>query len=406
MENDCERVIHQKKARGFLFAILFANFFRNLGVSIVDIGLPQFVLSLAGSLTSYGIIIGVFSITQAIFQFPMATASDRFGRKRMISIGLSIYIFGTFLCYLAQNLIQLIIFRAIQGAGAYSSILQAMIGDYYRKEQGKGMSLYSFSLLIGYFGGIIIGGYISYYLGFRTIFLISSILGMVSITLILIFLKDPKNILIDFNSNEEKNINKLKLKASDIKILLNEKKFKIGVLINTIRWFLFSGVIAYLIWVLQIYFGLNQIETSYLLILVVSVFTTFVVISGELVDNFGSIRITLIGQIIIINFGFLFLIVSFTGSLILFLIATIFSGIGFALYQTSANAYLLKVIEETNSDLKGTGFGFNNAIGFFFGALGPMIICYSGEFNIFIPYYFIAILVSISFVLTLKYLKN
>ena len=406
MENDSEIVNHQKKARGFLFAILFANFFRNLGVSIVDIGLPQFVLSLAGSLTSYGIIIGVFSITQAIFQFPMATASDRFGRKRLVAIGLSIYIFGTFLCYLAQNLIQLIIFRAIQGAGAYSSILQAMIGDYYRKEQGKGMSLYSFSLLLGYFGGIIIGGYISYYLGFRTIFLISSMLGTVSITLILIFLKEPKNVSTDFNSNLEKNINKMKLKASDIKILLKEKKFKIGVLINTIRWFLFSGVIAYLIWVLQIYFELNQIETSYLLILVVSVFTAFVVISGKLVDNFGSIRITLIGQIIIISFGFLFLIVSFTGSLILFLIATVFSGIGFALYQTSANAYLLKIIEETNSDLKGTGFGFNNAIGFFFGALGPIIICSTGEFNTFLPYYFIAVLVSISFLLTLKYLKN
>ena len=406
MENDSEIVNHQKKARGFLFAILFANFFRNLGVSIVDIGLPQFVLSLAGSLTSYGIIIGVFSITQAIFQFPMATASDRFGRKRLVAIGLSIYIFGTFLCYLAQNLIQLIIFRAIQGAGAYSSILQAMIGDYYRKEQGKGMSLYSFSLLLGYFGGIIIGGYISYYLGFRTIFLISSMLGTVSITLILIFLKEPKNVSTDFNSNLENNINKMKLKASDIKILLKEKKFKIGVLINTIRWFLFSGVIAYLIWVLQIYFELNQIETSYLLILVVSVFTAFVVISGKLVDNFGSIRITLIGQIIIISFGFLFLIVSFTGSLILFLIATVFSGIGFALYQTSANAYLLKIIEETNSDLKGTGFGFNNAIGFFFGALGPIIICSTGEFNTFLPYYFIAVLVSISFLLTLKYLKN
>ena len=102
----------------FLFVILLANFFRNLGVSIVDIGLPTFVLNLSGTLTSYGLIIGMFSITQSIFQFPMALASDKYGRKTMVLIGISVYVSGTFLCFIAQNVVELIIFRAIQGAGA------------------------------------------------------------------------------------------------------------------------------------------------------------------------------------------------------------------------------------------------------------------------------------------------
>ena len=178
MKNDAdfgsEKHIHnpEKSAKIFVFVLLIGNFFRNLGSSIVQVGLPAFILSLSGTLTSYGLVISIFSLTQAIFQLPMAFSSDKYGRRKMIMVGFSVYIIGTFLCFYAQTFIQLIIFRAIQGAGAYSSILQAMIGDYYRKEEhGKGMAYYSFSLSLGFLGGIVLGGYISYYFGFRVVFL-------------------------------------------------------------------------------------------------------------------------------------------------------------------------------------------------------------------------------------------
>ena len=93
-------------------------------------------------------------------------------------IGIFIYIFGTFLCYFATNIAELMIYRAIQGAGAYSSILQAVMGDMYRKEeQGKGMALYSLTISLGFFAGTIIGGYFTYYYGFRSIFLVTGVLA-------------------------------------------------------------------------------------------------------------------------------------------------------------------------------------------------------------------------------------
>jgi len=95
-----------KQVKILLFVVLMAVAFRSLGISIVDIGLPSYVLSLAGSLTSYGIIIGIFSITQSIFQFPYAFASDRFGRRKIVFIGIAIYIIGTFLCFFAQDIFQ------------------------------------------------------------------------------------------------------------------------------------------------------------------------------------------------------------------------------------------------------------------------------------------------------------
>lgn len=183
-----------KHVKILLFVILMGVFFRNLGISVVNIGLPSFIIDLSGTLTAYGIVIGIFSVTQSVFQFPFAAASDKYGRRLVVLIGLIIYIIGTFLCFIAQDIVQLIIFRAIQGAGAYTSILQAVIGDIYEKEEhGKGMGLYALSMSLGYFGGIVIGGYISSYLGFRNIFSISGILTIISGVVMIIFLKEKGN---------------------------------------------------------------------------------------------------------------------------------------------------------------------------------------------------------------------
>ena len=408
MKNDAdfesEKHIHnpEKSAKIFVFVLLIGNFFRNLGSSIVQVGLPAFILSLSGTLTSYGLVISIFSLTQAIFQLPMAFSSDKYGRRKMIMIGFSVYIIGTFLCFYAQTFIQLIIFRAIQGAGAYSSILQAMIGDYYRKEEhGKGMAYYSFSLSLGFLGGIVLGGYISYYFGFRVVFLFSGILTIISAVLILLFFKDLRN----HNGNSVNNQIE-KIRASHLKLLLHEKQFRVIIILNCIRWLLFGGIVAYLVWVFEIYWGLSEIETSYILVFIVGIYISFVLISGKLVDLFDSKSIILIGQVLIMSMGVLVFLVVITNSLTIFIIATVISGIGFALYQTAGNTQLLRIIDETHPELKGSGFGFNNTVGFLFSALGPVIISYIGEISLFYSFYVIAFVTLIVFFLTVKFLKK
>jgi len=398
---ESEKLINnpEKSAKIFVFVLLIGNFFRNLGSSIVQ---TAFILSLSGTLTSYGLVISIFSLTQAIFQLPMAFSSDKFGRRKMIMVGFSVYIIGTFLCFYAQTFIQLIIFRAIQGAGAYSSILQAMIGDYYRREEhGKGMAYYSFSLSLGFLGGIVLGGYISYYFGFRVVFLFSGILTIISAVLILLFFKDLRN----HNGND---VNKQieKIRASHLKLLLHEKQFRVIIILNCIRWLLFGGIVAYLVWVFEIYWGLSEIETSYILVFIVGIYISFVLISGKLVDRFDSKSIILIGQVLIMSMGVLVFLVVITNSLTIFIIATVISGIGFALYQTAGNTQLLRIIDETHPELKGSGFGFNNTVGFLFSALGPVIISYIGEISLFYSFYVIAFVSLIVFFLTVKFLKR
>jgi len=389
-----------KHVKILLFVVLMAVAFRSLGISIVDMGLPSFVLSLAGSLTSYGIIIGIFSITQSIFQFPYAFASDRFGRRKIVFIGIIIYIIGTFLCFFAQDIFQLIIYRAIQGIGAFTSILQAIIGDVFEKDQhGKGMGYYSLAMNIGYFGGIFFGGYISSYLGFRNIFSISGVLITVIAIFLFIALKERDNPDV-MNSNYEEN--KLSFNLKSIKVLFKNNQFKFSVMLNCVRWFLFGGIVVYLIWVLQVQFLLDQIQTSYILIFIVAIYVAFVFYSSKVIDKQGPRKIMIIGQSIVVIFGIPFFIDVFIYNIIIFVVLCAIIGIGIALFDPSGNALLLEVIEDIDPELKGSGIGFNNAIGFFFGALAPMVFSVIGELHIMAPFYLIIALMLFSVIISYK----
>jgi MFS family permease len=416
MESHFSKELKTKKAKNYakilVLVILLTNFFRNLGLSIVEIGLPKFIVDLSGTLTSYGIIIGVFSITQSIFQFPMAAASDKYNRKILVLIGISIYATGTFLCFLAQSIIELIIYRALQGVGAYTTILQAIIGDIYQKEQhGKGMALYSFSITFGYFGGIIIGGYISYYLGFRIIFLISGFFTVLSGFFIVIYLKDPRKIFDlnkkDIDNKMESSPLKLKgVKLSDLKHLFKDSQYNCAVILNCIRWFFFGGIVPYIIWLLQLQYGLNEIESSFFLILVIAIHVGFILYAGNLVNKIGLKRLIISGQFIIISLVLIFLLFNLTGSLFFFFIISIFIGIGFAVYQTAGNTYLLSVIEANRPELKGTGLSINNAIGFLLGAIGPIVLSILGEISLFLPFYFMVIFIFAGMLIGILIIKN
>ncbi|MHA1764136.1 MAG: MFS transporter, partial [Promethearchaeota archaeon] len=242
MEAKIKDIEIEHRSKALLFVILMANLIRYTGVSIIQIGLPEFILDLSGTLISYGLVIGIFNITQSIFQFPISSSSDKYGRRTMALIGLLIYIAGSFLCYMANSILELLIYRAIQGAGTYSSILQAVVGDLYKKEeQGKGMALYSLTISLGYFAGTTIGGYLTYYLGFRSIFLITGLLAIISAILLMIFLKPIRN---QENEQELQSLIKPKMnnRIQEIKTLLKKKQYQFAVLINCVRWLLFGSI--------------------------------------------------------------------------------------------------------------------------------------------------------------------
>jgi len=370
-----------------------------MGLSIVQIGLPSFVGSLGGSLTSYGIIVGIFSVTQSILQFPYAAVSDKIGRRKVVLFGMFIYLIGTFLCFTAQDVIQLTIYRAIQGAGAYTSILQAIIGDIYKKDQhGKGMGYYSLYMNVGFFLGFIIGGFVASFFGFRSIFLISGFLICFSIVFIFFVLKEDNKTTNSENQNKNMDFN-----ITNIKILLKERQYIFTLILNSMRWFLFGFITAYLIWVLQHKkngFGLDEVTSSYLMLAVMAIYVVFIFIASKLLNRYGPRKLMMIGQIIVMLFGISFFFADFVLNLPVFFIVVSFLAIGIALFDPAGITLLLEVIEDIQPKLKGSGIGFNNAIGLFCGAIAPMIMSPLGEIEILFPFYVVFGLMIISLIIT------
>lgn len=81
-----------------------------------------------------GVALGVYGLTQALLQIPFGLASDRWGRRPVIVFGLIVFALGSVWAALAPSVEQLVIARALQGAGAVSAAVSAFLADRTRPE--------------------------------------------------------------------------------------------------------------------------------------------------------------------------------------------------------------------------------------------------------------------------------
>ncbi len=89
-----------------------------------------------------GLAMGIYGLTQAVLQLPFGMASDRLGRKRVIVFGLMLFAAGSLLAAAATSLNGLILGRSLQGAGAVSAAVTALLADLTRDEvRTKAMAL-------------------------------------------------------------------------------------------------------------------------------------------------------------------------------------------------------------------------------------------------------------------------
>ena len=113
-----------------LFALRMLGLFLILPVFAVHA--PQ--LAGGGDQTLVGVALGAYGLTQAILHIPYGMASDRYGRKRMIVIGLLLFALGSFLAAWASDIRAVILGRAMQGMGAIAAPVMALAADITREE--------------------------------------------------------------------------------------------------------------------------------------------------------------------------------------------------------------------------------------------------------------------------------
>ncbi len=176
-------IIVSAAGRKWVFAAALAtNFMAAIEGTIVATAMPTIV----GSLGGFDLFSWVFTgylLTQAVSVPIYGRLADLYGRKRLLFIGIGLFLAGSILCGLAWSMLSLVVFRVIQGlgAGAVMPVAQTLLGDIYRgadraRMQGYISSVFGSAAILG----PVIGAFIVARWSWAWVFWVNVPLGLVS----------------------------------------------------------------------------------------------------------------------------------------------------------------------------------------------------------------------------------
>ncbi len=181
-----EHLSHQRKAT-IMAAIIASMFFSSINQTIVGVALPRIIAKLGG-MEYYTWIITIYLLTSTISTILVGKLSDIYGRKSFILSGIVIFMIGAFLAGTSQDVIQLIIYRGIQGTGAGIIMATAFtaIGDLFSpRERGRWSGIMSAVFGMSSILGPGLGGYIVDHLEWHWVFWLFLPLGFLAFFMIL-----------------------------------------------------------------------------------------------------------------------------------------------------------------------------------------------------------------------------
>lgn len=132
-----------------------------------------------------GIAIGIYGLTQAALQIPFGMASDRFGRKPVITVGLIIFAIGSVVAATADSMNGVIIGRALQGAGAIAAAVMALTADLTREENRlTAMAIIGMSIGVAFSVSLVAGPVLSNWVGVDGIFWLTGLMALLAIVVL------------------------------------------------------------------------------------------------------------------------------------------------------------------------------------------------------------------------------
>lgn len=164
-----------------ILASIYAT--RMLGLFLI---FPTFSL-LATDLThstpfKIGLALGIYSLAQAALQIPAGILSDIIGRKKVLYIGLSLFLLGSLLATMTDDIHWLIFARFIQGTGAVSAVCLAYVADGIRgQHHGKAMAVIGIFIALSFVASFVLGTLISAQWGLQGLFVLTSVLAALAL---------------------------------------------------------------------------------------------------------------------------------------------------------------------------------------------------------------------------------
>jgi MFS family permease len=133
-----------------------------------------------------GLAMGIYGLTQGLLQLPFGMASDRFGRKRVIVLGLIIFALGSFWAAAATDLTHLLLGRSLQGAGAVSAAVTAMLADLTRDEvRTRAMAWLGSSIALMFALSLVVAPVLTDWIGFSGLFWLTGALALLGVGVVI-----------------------------------------------------------------------------------------------------------------------------------------------------------------------------------------------------------------------------
>ncbi|MDP1602120.1 MAG: MFS transporter [Legionella sp.] len=305
----------------FPIAAIFS--FRMLGLFMLIPVFTVFAPQLEGATPALiGIALGSYGLSQGILQIPFGILSDRYGRKKVITAGLVLFIAGSLLGAVTHSIYGMILARTLQGTGAIGSVLIALLADLTTDdERTKSMAVIGMTIGISFSLAMVISPAITHHFGLSGIFYFTTLLAIGGLFLLHWVIPTPKRESFHVDSEAKSSLIKtvifdkqlqrlnagiffqhLILTSTFFAIpLLLQQQLKQGHLTQQWHFYLPMMVVAFLIMIPFIFFAEKKKQMKPVFILAILITGTTQLLLSVTCNHWWSLCVLMLGYFAAFN---------------------------------------------------------------------------------------------------------
>jgi len=323
--------------RLILFITAFASFITPFMGAAIILALPAIGKDFDASAIQLNWIVTIYLLTTAVFMLPFGRLGDIVGRKKIFMYGLILFTLTTLAITFSKSIGYFLIFRSLQGLSSamiFGNSMAIITSVFPPGERGKAMGINITAVYVGLSSGPFLGGLLTEYFGWRSIFIVLIPIGATAALLTF------RKIRVEWaEANSEKPL-------LDINLLLSNKVFSYSNLAAMIHYSATSAIGFFLSLYLQYLKGLDARTAGFILMTQPVMMAVFSIPAGKLSDRINPGYIASIG-IGITAIGIFALSFIQQSTSLVFIISTLaFNGFGYALFSTPNSNAIMSSVEK------------------------------------------------------------